>query len=423
MKRLIPLIFAIIFLSTLSLQPAFAAEQPKDIPVYIDDLPVKFDVPPVIQNGRTLVPFRAIAEALSINVAWEGSTRTINANDAKTTVSLQIGKQTASKNNEAVPLDAPPVIINGRTLIPLRFFSEAFGCKVAWDDAVKAVKISSPVKEMTVLGYYALGVPGKSSSWEDLFIKPYPEKTEGNTGLVSDLAFGWYSMDEQGNLLTNSPNGWKKPEGYDKVLAAAKEYNMKAEMVVHMTDSGSAINKLIGSEEAVKKAVEAIASEAKQYNGVDIDFEGLGFQDAPEQLAVVRNNFSRFIQLLSEKLKQNNQYLTLALHPQNSEYRGYDYKTLGKLADRIVVMAYDYNLKPAPEPVNRVTQAIEAARADVPAEKLVLGISANSETPESIGSKVGLAKKYGLNGIAIWRLGLVQDGMWEVMKNMVAAKK
>jgi spore germination protein YaaH len=55
------------------------------------------------------------------------------------------------------------------------------------------------------------------------------------------------------------------------------------------------------------------------------------------------------------------------------------------------------------------------ARALVPPEKLVLGISASSETPESILIKVGIAKRYGLDGIAIWRLGLVTSEIWDAL--------
>jgi len=68
-------------------------------------------------------------------------------------------------------------------------------------------------------------------------------------------------------------------------------------------------------------------------------------------------------------------------------------------------MAYDYG--PKPEPLNRVEQAIEMALVVVPAEKLVLGISAPSETAESIIEKIGVAKRFRLQGISLWRLGLL----------------
>jgi spore germination protein YaaH len=76
-----------------------------------------------------------------------------------------------------------------------------------------------------------------------------------------------------------------------------------------------------------------------------------------------------------------------------------------------------------PEPVDLVTQAVETARASVPPEKLVLGISAPTETAESIFTKVGIAKRCGLGGIAIWRLGLVTAGMWDALRNTVVPER
>ena len=124
--------------------------------------------------------------------------------------------------------------------------------------------------------------------------------------------------------------------------------------------------------------------------------------------------FNRFVLLLSERLRSSGKTLTLTLHPPNSYYRGYDYGALGELADRIIIMAYDYGSKP--EPVHLVLQAVEMALQEVPQQKLMLGISAPYETPQSILTKVGIAKRYNLSGIALWRLGLVPAEMWSALR-------
>jgi len=79
-----------------------------------------------------------------------------------------------------------------------------------------------------------------------------------------------------------------------------------------------------------------------------------------------------------------------------------DYQALGELAGRIIVMAYDYG--PKPEPINLVLQAVEEATALVPANKVLLGISTPGESPQSLLAKIGIAKRYNLGGIALWRL-------------------
>jgi hypothetical protein len=60
------------------------------------------------------------------------------------------------------------------------------------------------------------------------------------------------------------------------------------------------------------------------------------------------------------------------------------------------------------------------ALASVPAQKLILGISAASESPDSILTKVGIAKRYRLPGIALWRLGLISDGMWASLRETIS---
>jgi hypothetical protein len=99
-------------------------------------------VPPVIEQGRTLVPLRAIFEALGADVKWDGSTQTVIAIKAGKEIKLIIGGQ-AYKNGQPVTLDVPAKIVDGRTMVPLRFVSEALGTSVRWEDATQTVSIYS----------------------------------------------------------------------------------------------------------------------------------------------------------------------------------------------------------------------------------------------------------------------------------------
>ncbi|MFC4807702.1 hypothetical protein [Paenibacillus sp. GCM10023250] len=114
--------------------------------------------------------------------------------------------------------------------------------------------------------------------------------------------------------------------------------------------------------------------------------------------------------------------LALALHPLNSSYRGYDYKALAAHADEIIMMAYEYSYEDGPEPLNRIDEAIRLAVADVPKSKLVLGISMGSETAATVNGKIGLAKRYGLKGVAFWRLGLMGDQTMAAIQKSVALR-
>ncbi len=102
-----------------------------------------FDQPPIIESDRTLVPLRAIFEAFGATVEWDEATKTITANKATITLSLQIGSNILYKNDEQIMLDVPAKIIGGRTLVPIRAISESFGAQVNWNGDLKMVEIFS----------------------------------------------------------------------------------------------------------------------------------------------------------------------------------------------------------------------------------------------------------------------------------------
>jgi len=140
MRRILPALFLALIL--IASQPLIVSAQDQEtISVLVDGLTVKLDVSPVIQNDHILVPFRAIAEAMNIEASWDNQTRTVNATDGNTTVCLQIDNPTAYRNNTPMTLDTAPQLVGGCTMIPIRFFSEAFNCQVDWNSALSAVSI------------------------------------------------------------------------------------------------------------------------------------------------------------------------------------------------------------------------------------------------------------------------------------------
>ena len=108
----------------------------------VNNQSVVLDAPPVIMNGRTMVPLRFIGEAFGAKVDWEASKKEINLLLDTIQLTLRIGQKTAYKNKQPLQLDAPPVIMNGRTMVPLRFIGEAFGAKVDWVAKTKEIKIA-----------------------------------------------------------------------------------------------------------------------------------------------------------------------------------------------------------------------------------------------------------------------------------------
>lgn len=111
------------------------------INVLVNDSWIDFDVPPVIEDGRTLVPVRKIADALGCTTKWipPGA---VSVDRGNTHIDLKINNKTAYVNGRAYTLDVPPRIIGNRTLLPLRFLSESLGLQVGWDNNTKVITIN-----------------------------------------------------------------------------------------------------------------------------------------------------------------------------------------------------------------------------------------------------------------------------------------
>lgn len=105
--------------------------------VILNGSKMTFDVNPFIENDRTLVPMRAIFEAVGAIVNWDEDNQTVHAirnkNGNVSLISLQIGSKTAFLNSAEKDLDVPAVIKGDRTFVPLRFVVESLGEKVEWD--------------------------------------------------------------------------------------------------------------------------------------------------------------------------------------------------------------------------------------------------------------------------------------------------
>ncbi len=110
--------------------------------LYKGDEIVTLDVPAQVKNDRTLVPLRAIFEALGATVDWEEATQTVTSTKGDITIKLTIGSDKLYKNDTEFVLDVPAQVVNDRTLVPVRAISESFGCQVGWEETTQTVTIT-----------------------------------------------------------------------------------------------------------------------------------------------------------------------------------------------------------------------------------------------------------------------------------------
>lgn len=144
-KKFISLMLTIIFMMSLS-NIVFAADN--EISVNVNGAVVEFDQPPVVEDGRTLIPFRAVLEKMGIDVQWDLENKMVICMNEEITVSLTVGETEMSVfyadeniEDEVITLDVPAKIENGRTLVPIRAIAESFDADVIWDEDTRTISI------------------------------------------------------------------------------------------------------------------------------------------------------------------------------------------------------------------------------------------------------------------------------------------
>lgn len=139
MKKFAALLLTLVMVLGIFMVPA----QADNVTVMYNGEKMTFDVQPVIVNDRTMVPMRAIFEALGCSVSWDDATeQAIGIKNGKKVV-VAIGNTTAYNGGKFIEIDQPPLLIDDRTMVPLRFISEAYDCKVDWDEKTQTVTITN----------------------------------------------------------------------------------------------------------------------------------------------------------------------------------------------------------------------------------------------------------------------------------------
>ncbi len=479
---------------------------------------------PIIINGRVLVPARAISESLGADVAWDQKTRKVTITKGNIKTELFTNKNLAFVNGVQTELDVAPIILNGTTLVPIRFVSESLNIDVDWDASNKSVLIDyadNIVVEYSVQkGNTLSGIAKKFGTtennlraWNNLkgdvlyvgqFLRVASPYLEYNKELAQAQVIHPYQFNEVLGYTvrdyptqTSSLNSLKNYNAkiteistftnkveldgsltcaynQNDVVSYAKGKNMQAFMLVHNAGSGSFSKELgqkVLADPVVRaKLVQNIYNEMKSkgYSGVEIDFEAL-----PQSS---RDNYSSFLRELKAKIAPEGYKLAVAVPPKAEDnplsYDGaYDYKSIGQICDRVLIMTYDQHWSsglPGPiASVDWVDGIMGFAAKTIPKEKILMGVASYGydwpaqggvgkavtakdinnliatyggevlwnntakspyykyvdknnverivwfENAYSTQFKFDIAKKYGINGIGMWRLGYESDDFWK----------
>lgn len=299
-------------------------------------------------------------------------------------------------------------------------------------------------------------------------IQSYPAISQVDK--LTDVIYGWSHLqyDEAGSAsLNTSATEYKIPGGYGEVIEAADKVGATKELMVF--SAAANLKDFLKDQPArqsfIASLLATLNNPAYTFTGVSIDFEGLKEAESAAD----------FVSFLNE-LKGQLGTLTLSVAvPPTYYYKGYDLGAIGKLADTVILMAYDFThndgmLPSAPLPL--VNDTVQTALQSIPKEKLVLGVSKQAnqwitapsgvtgtalkpsiadvekrlampgveqiwsmpyllkraefeddrgshvlyyEDSQSIEKKIWLAKYYGLKGVSLWHMGNYTASDWELV--------
>ena len=190
---------------------------------------VTIDTAPVIIDGRTLIPVRGVSEAMGGNVNCNNDTKTVTITLGSNKVEMTIDSKTAYFNNKAQTLDVAPVVLNGRTMLPARFIAESFGFDVNWDNDTKTISIT-PRQEITTVEESTETTTVEKTESDSKSLVVYFSKTGTTEKIANEI------KDITGSDIVKIETVTPYPEDYNETVEIAqKEKTEKARPEIKIT--------------------------------------------------------------------------------------------------------------------------------------------------------------------------------------------
>lgn len=211
-----------------------------DVKVLVNGDAVVFeDQSPFVENGRTLVPMRAIFEALGATVEWDGETQTVISYDPLSAVSivLQIGSNKLFVNDKAVELDVVAKIVNDRTMVPVRAIAEGMNSKVDWDQENHTVIITKDIEPVE-------GAPlDEQNPWREF------ETLEDLNAAINSEAEVKYAVSDPSMPATVNAGSYRYLDSEDMAeLIGSWDVGSGADMVIRTAPGDKDISGIYGGE-------------------------------------------------------------------------------------------------------------------------------------------------------------------------------
>ncbi|MGV6938889.1 C40 family peptidase [Paenibacillus sp. CMM36] len=193
-------LLALLAVSLLQANPSYAKSVPLTpvTTVYVDDRPLQLAAQPLLLEGTALVPMRQLFEAQGAELSWNESSKTVTATKNEAVLTYRMGELAATLNGKTLSLNVPGQIVEGNTMIPLRFVSEALGSTVKWDALTRAIRIVSSNDFFTTVlsGVNLRSKPDSSGASPSLRLIPANEKVH----VIREINALWLEVRTKDNL-------------------------------------------------------------------------------------------------------------------------------------------------------------------------------------------------------------------------------
>jgi spore germination protein YaaH len=386
-KLFIPFLLIAFILSAVPTgwQNSYAQGSEKIANVNVNGQRIDTDVPAIVLNFRTLVPLRGVLEKLGALVEWDENEQKVLITYNNLEIILQINSNAALVNGEVKYIDVAPIVRSGRTMVPLRFIAENMGMQVNWIPKTYVATITEPTYFDNLPKNTILGFTVNDYIGDNY---SYNSLAKNYSNISSIVTFS-YQIDKNANLILNG-------ESQSSTVTLANSKNVRPLLLVHnfTKDNFDPVIAHAVLSNATKRAsltdriLWAVSKEG--YSGVNIDLENLYWSDRPY--------YSAFIKELKQKLTPYGFLTTVSIPAKTFDSYKYDnwegafsYNEIGKYADQILLMTYDeHYFGGEAGPVASlpwVDNVLKYATQEIPSKKLLLGIPAYGYDWSSKGNK------------------------------------
>lgn len=310
--------------------------------IHIDGQKIEnLNMEPIILNNRVLVPLRGVFENIGASVFWDNEKKQVSIDNQSFKITFTIGENFAIKNDtEKFLFDVPAKIINDNTMVPLRAIAEALNYDVGWDGENRIVSIMKKYLDDSLPNNELNNNQNNQSNenvkkdgikivWDQIGnvkANTNPSKKLPIEGL-DVISPTWFAIkNENGDIEDKGSleySNWAKEQGYQIWGLITNSFNSK---ITHS---------VLSDKNKRTKVINDIVVLAKKYNldGINIDFESIDKEDGIHYLA--------FIKEATPIFKQNNLIVSVDMYVPTKWTEHYQMAEVGKIVDYVIIMAYD----------------------------------------------------------------------------------